>query len=297
MTDYEETDEQEASRAIGDWHSHIAQTQAEGRAMVAAQRSLSPADLIAKAIAAGTPVEALERLLAMRAELKREQARAAFFEGLSAFQAEIPNINKSKTANVQSARGGYAYRYADIADIQRAIAPTMHRNGLSVTFDTKHTEGGYLITCIVHHVEGHSERTEFLVPIDAQARMNDAQKAGSALTYGRRYALCAALGIVTAEDDDDGQAMNAPSQRREYVEKPVEYKAPQVISDTQHKHLESLLAESGLPRERVRAWLASKYSDSYPEGLHFNKLLVPHFEDLVRNIPRFVASMNKEAGQ
>ena len=295
MTDYEETEEQEAGRAIGDWHSHLRQD--EDRATVVQSNHLSPEDLIAKAISAGTPVEALERLLAMRADLVREQARAAFFGALSCFQAEIPNINKSKTATVQSARGGYAYRYADIADIQRAVAPTMRRNGLSVTFDTKHDAGGYLITCIVHHVDGHSERTEFLVPIDSQARMNDAQKAGSALTYGRRYALCAALGIVTAEDDDDGQAMNAPARRREYVEQPAEYKAPAVISDAQHRHLDAVLAEYGLPRERVRAWLASKYADSYPDGIHFNNLLVPHFDDLIRNIPRFVASMKRESEQ
>ncbi len=31
---------------------------------------------------------------------------------------------------------------------------------------------------------------------------NAAQQAGSAETYGKRYALCAALGIVTGEDDD-----------------------------------------------------------------------------------------------
>ena len=41
---------------------------------------------------------------------------------------------------------------------------------------------------------------------------NAAQQAGSAETYGKRYALCAALGIVTGEDDDAskcGQTISA----------------------------------------------------------------------------------------
>jgi hypothetical protein len=38
---------------------------------------------------------------------------------------------------------------------------------------------------------------------------NKAQQMGSASTYARRYALCAALGIVTG-DDDDGNG-GAPS--------------------------------------------------------------------------------------
>jgi hypothetical protein len=33
---------------------------------------------------------------------------------------------------------------------------------------------------------------------------NDAQGQGSAITYARRYALCAVLNLV-ADDDDDGQ--------------------------------------------------------------------------------------------
>jgi hypothetical protein len=37
----------------------------------------------------------------------------------------------------------------------------------------------------------------------------DAQSRGSALSYCRRYSLCAALGISSGEDDDDGNAASA----------------------------------------------------------------------------------------
>jgi hypothetical protein len=218
--------------------------------------------LIAKAIEHGVPVEALERLLAMRAELKREQARGAFARALADFQAEVPPIPKTRTASVSTARGSYRYHYADIADIQRAIAPRLKVCGLAVTFDTRAENDTLVVGCIVHHIDGHSIRSEFPMPIDRAARMNDTQKIGSALTYGRRYALCAALGIVTAEDDDDGRATEPPAAP---VPQPAPNGAPQTvrhseasiqpITDAQHRRLEARIHELGLDRERVKAWV------------------------------------------
>lgn len=245
---------------------HIEQRPAEQEALV----SMNPEALIAKGIEHGLPVETMERLLAMRAELKAEAAREAFAAALANFQAAIPPIAKTKTAAVQSKRTGgrYVYRYADITDIQRAIAPVMHANGMSVTFDTRQEGETLHVVCIVHHAQGHSERTIFPVPIDRAARMNDTQKMGSALTYGRRYALCAALGIVTAEEDDDAQAMTIDSHAGEPAATPQPW-APgntptrndppgrqngSPISEAQHRRLEARISELGLDRERVKSW-------------------------------------------
>lgn len=223
--------------------------------------ALTPETLIAKAIEANVPVEALARLLAMRAELKREQAREAFFAALAHFQASIPAIPKRRTATVKSDRGSYQYNYADLPAIQVAIAPALRDMGLSVTFSTEHQPGGYLVTCWVHHTAGHSEQTPFFVPLDPRARMNDAQKAGAALTYGRRYALCAALGIVTAEDDDDGNGADSPPAGVTPPGHGPRGSAPPVqpngapISAAQHRLLEHHITEFGLDRERVKTWV------------------------------------------
>lgn len=62
-----------------------------------------------------------------------------------------------------------------------------------------------LVTCTIHHVAGHKRSSEFQATIDRAAKaMNATQQCASALTYGRRYSLCMALGIVTADIDDDG---------------------------------------------------------------------------------------------
>ena len=162
--------------------------------------------LIAQAIEHGISVEGLERLLAMRERLKAEAAREAFFVALAAFQAECPVIPKRKVARIESAKGTYSYRYAPLGDIVGQVAALLGRHGLSYVLKARF-EGdpvAQVAECVVHHVGGHHESSEFRAPVDSGARMNPKQQHASALTYAKRYALCNALGILTADEDSDG---------------------------------------------------------------------------------------------
>jgi hypothetical protein len=57
-------------------------------------------------------------------------------------------------------------------------------------------------TCRVSHELGHFEDTEFGVPVKEDSKMNGPQQFGIALTYARRYALMAALGLGPEDDPD-----------------------------------------------------------------------------------------------
>lgn len=164
---------------------------------------INPETLLSKAIDANVPIETLERLLALREKLHAEQARAAFFTALGAFQAACPIIGKEKAAKM----GTYSYMYAPLDHIIAQVGPILGAHGLSYTFQTSlETMGETLLQvaeCTVHHVAGHSESSCFRAPIDASAKMNDMQKAASAVTYAKRYAFCNALGILTGDADDD----------------------------------------------------------------------------------------------
>ncbi|HPB75538.1 MAG TPA: ERF family protein [Chromatiaceae bacterium] len=269
--------------------------------------------LLAQGIQHGLSVDALERLLSMRRELQAEQAKAAFFAALATFQAQIPAIPKSQTARVTSAKGTFTYRYADLADIQKTIAPVLAGHGLSVTFDTEQDQGGYVVMAKVHHTGGHSETTTFRVPLDGAARMNSTQAAGSALTYGRRYALTAALGIVTADEDDDAQstysAGNPPSR-------PAPAPAPQGAgtsrtpppadagphpapqpggskggtsqTEAQKRRLEARMTELGLQayRERIKAWTERRWGVTSLVDLtsEQHQTLFDHLDDFAERI-------------
>ncbi len=269
--------------------------------------------LLAQGIQHGLSVDALERLLGMRRELQAEQAKADFFAALASFQAQIPPITKSQTARVQSAKGTFSYRYADLGDIQRAIAPTLAACGLSVTFDTTQDQGGYTIVAKVHHTSGHSEATTFRVPVDTTARMNSAQAAGSALTYGRRYALTAALGIVTADEDDDAQGVSdagqpparpatapipqgaAPTRTPPTVDagphptqQPGGTKGGTPQSDVQKRRLEARIQELGLApyRDRIKAWTEKRWGIGSLADLtsEQNQTLYDHLDDFAERI-------------
>lgn len=68
----------------------------------------------------------------------------------------------------------------------------------------------------------------------------------------------------------------------------------QWISAAQHRRLEALLKAAGLPRERVREWLAHRHPQAYPEGVRLNRIWVRHAEEIEHNIPRFLEALEKE---
>ncbi len=162
--------------------------------------------LIARAIDRGVTVDTMERLLAMRTQLKAEAAREAFFDALANLQAALPSIPKTK--RVDFGGGKAAYSYAPLEQIVRTVAPLIHAHGFSVTVEAAQEIEPPRVIAIatLHHRDGHQQSSRFCVPVDTAARMNAAQQVASALTYAKRYAYCDVLGIVTADEDDDGRA-------------------------------------------------------------------------------------------
>lgn len=66
------------------------------------------------------------------------------------------------------------------------------------------------------------------------------------------------------------------------------------VTPAQHRRLEGLLKEAGLPRERVREWLANRHPEAYPDGVHLNRIWLRHAEEIERNIPRFAEALQRE---
>lgn len=167
--------------------------------------TMDPEQLIAKAIEHNVSVDVLSQLLTMRASLRAERAREAYFAALAQFQSSCPVINKQK--QVRGKDGGVRYSYAPLDDIVQQAGPHLKANDFSYSFKTEKVEDGVLVSCETRHIAGHVETSTVSVPIEKEAFMNDAQKTGSALMYGKRYAFCNAFGILTGDQDDDGKSM------------------------------------------------------------------------------------------
>lgn len=117
-------------------------------------------------------------------------------------QAEMPPVPKTKEVKVATRTGGeFTYKYATLDDLIAATLPVLNRHGLAIVQLPAQTETGMpgLRTVIVHE---SGEELSATMPLSPG---NGMQELGSAITYMRRYAWSAALGIAS-EHDDDGQA-------------------------------------------------------------------------------------------
>lgn len=129
-------------------------------------------------------------------------------------------------------------RYADLQDVFNAVDDALADNGLvvvqAVMCDGTRT---WLETRLIHVESGEDFRSDY--PLQP-GKTNDPQALGGALTYARRYALMALLGIA-AEDDDGNTASQQPKPAQKVQEKPaaqkVEYIAdlPTMLSAVKEK--------------------------------------------------------------
>lgn len=114
------------------------------------------------------------------------------YKALADFQQAIKPIYKGTS--------GYGYKYADWGQILENINPVMAKYKLGFT---QLLDGTNLKTIVFHTETGESIESVAAIPQGVQLKgMNDFQVLGSAITYMRRYALSAALGLVTDEDAD-----------------------------------------------------------------------------------------------
>lgn len=133
---------------------------------------------------------------------------------LAAFQGELINPPNSKTVSVKTKTGGnYSYKYAPLDEILKLARPLLAKNGLSIVQAPYSTGAEISIATSIYHSSGEWIECP---PLTLKAADLSPQAIGSAITYGRRYSLSAALGI-SSEDDDDGEAagIEQPSKRQQ----------------------------------------------------------------------------------
>lgn len=164
----------------------------------------TPSDLIAQAIDKGLTVEALEKLMSLQERWEANQARKLFFEAFTNFQSECPDLRKTKEVNFNSKGGQVLYKYAPLADITRQLSKVLKANELSYRWEIQDDEK-IKVTCLVSHINGHTERTTMTANPDDSGSKNSIQARGSTIEYLKRYTLIGALGLSTADSDIDGR--------------------------------------------------------------------------------------------
>lgn len=166
----------------------------------------NPSALLQLAIHQNLDIDKLEKLMQMQERWQAGIARKEFLGAISKFQAECPPIEKSKRV----AFGNTKYSYAPLGEIAATIKKPMSDNGLSHRWEIGEDAENIVVTCIISHVNGHSERTTMKGGKDGSGNKNAIQSSGSTVTYLQRYSLIGALGISTADEDVDGHKDETP---------------------------------------------------------------------------------------
>lgn len=164
-------------------------------------QATTPDQLLSLAVSTNMDLDKLEKLLAMKERWDAIQAQKAFFAALGEFQIQCPEIRKAKEVNF----GNTKYFYAPLADIDRQIKKPLKDCGLTKRWEIQEPDENIEVTCIINHLDGHSERTSLKAKPDVSGSKNPIQARGSAIEYMKRYTLIGALGLTTADSDIDGR--------------------------------------------------------------------------------------------
>lgn len=129
------------------------------------------------------------------------------------------------TAKKNSTNPHLKNKYADLGEVDAVYRDAYLPQGIVVT-QWPLSGGGEkevrLCTLVMHHASGQWIKAIAALP----AVKSDPQAYGSAITYARRYALAAALGIIADEDDDGNRASRQPAPEQPKSEpRPVDLAA------------------------------------------------------------------------
>lgn len=132
----------------------------------------------------------------------------ALAKALAAAQAEMEDAKKD------SFNPHFKNKFASLGAVRAELKKVLPKHGLATVQTTApHGDAGVCVVTWLIHESGEWLRGELYLPVSKK----DAQGFGSALSYARRYALAAIVGITSDEDDDAEQAAKPTNGKPETV--------------------------------------------------------------------------------
>lgn len=127
---------------------------------------------------------------------------------LVAAQRTLRNPTTDSTATVPMKSGGkYSYKYLSLPGLLEHVRSAYRELGLALMQEVEGDSAGVAVTTRIVHLSGQwIEFGPLFLPASGTP-----QDRGSAITYARRYALAAAVGLASDEDDDGAKAARSTS--------------------------------------------------------------------------------------
>ena len=202
----------------------------------------------------------------------RKTAATEWVQGPEGASRKIGQISKAlakaqgqiNSAKKDASNPFFNSSYATLASVIDACKKQLSENGLAVFQKVEGVKGDLSIVTILAHAES-GEWVKSTLPLIINK--NDMQGLGSAISYGRRYALSAMIGIAQEDDDGNGagQAHKPPMQNKKQSGKsqnqggkPQGTKAPQAPPNL-HQQISMGMKKNGWNLDQVNAYVSGAY--------------------------------------
>lgn len=125
---------------------------------------------------------------------------------LSKAQSVIESVGKDKQA--------YGYKYADLASCLQAVKKPLSDNDLSISqLVSQDKDNKPVLVTLLIHSSGQWLKSIFGIETVMMKQCNSLQQIGAGITYARRYALSAIVGLT--QEDDDGASVGKTTQKQD----------------------------------------------------------------------------------
>jgi hypothetical protein len=133
------------------------------------------------------------------------------------FHIEFDKVSLKKDAQNPHLRNSYV----SLDNLLNTVRPLLANNGLVISQDL----AGDHLTTVIYHISGQFKGACMpFSPMSGNKGTNALQELGGGITYAKRYALSAALGISVDTDDDaqSSKITKEQTQTKSIQKKPIE---------------------------------------------------------------------------
>lgn len=212
------------------------------------QKDATPLQMVQTAMERGMDAATIKEFMDLADRHEAKQAKRAFDQAMSEFRSQCPTIRRTAKAHNSN--------YAPLDKTIEQIKELMHDCGLSHSWRTNQDGEKITVTCVVSHVDGHSEQTSLSSAPDDGGKMNSIQRIGSAVSYLERYTLFAILGLASGDMDDDGTTAGRQEK---------------TITKADADHLDELASKVEGGKKRLENYLRQKFGSADPAKIPANQ--------------------------
>lgn len=145
-----------------------------------------------------------EKLIAMRREMRADDAKQEFVRAFVKMQREMKAVRAMTVVEIDSRP---VYKFAPFEAIRKQADPILSENGFGVSFDSRIEDDRLISTFTLMHEGGYSQSNSFACRILGTSKMmNVAQADMGTKSYAMRGAFCDGCGIVITKDTDGSDA-------------------------------------------------------------------------------------------